>query len=82
MQDPTDAGSASPLDLTSETVQFDENGNPLVVRDPKGQTITSTFDELNRLEAEELRLRRRRPVAALAVHDARSSTATTRTATC
>ena len=39
------------LALVSETVQFDENGNPLVVRDPKGQTITSTFDELNRLSS-------------------------------
>ena len=39
------------LNLVTETVQFDENGNPEVVRDPKGQTITSTFDELNRLKA-------------------------------
>ena len=39
--------------------RFDENGNPRSSCDPKGQTITSTFDELNRLEDEELRLRRR-----------------------
>lgn len=26
------------LNLVSEKAQFDENGNPLVVRDPKGQT--------------------------------------------
>ncbi len=38
------------LDLTTETLQFDENGNPLVIRDPKLQKISSTFDELNRLK--------------------------------
>ena len=39
------------LNLVTETVRFDENGNPEIVTDPKGQTITSAFDELNRLKA-------------------------------
>ena len=43
-------GLPEPGHVILETVRFDENGNPLVVRDPKGQTITSAFDELNRLK--------------------------------
>ena len=50
IQDPPDAGSASPLNLISETTRFDENGNPEVMVDPKGQTITHAYDELNRLK--------------------------------
>jgi RHS repeat-associated protein len=49
-QDPRTPENPTGLNLVTETAQFDENGNPLVVRDPKGQTITSTFDELNRLK--------------------------------
>jgi RHS repeat-associated protein len=50
IQDPRTPENPTGLNLVIETIQFDENGNPLVVRDPKGQTITSTFDELNRLK--------------------------------
>ena len=39
------------LALVTETTRFDENGNPEVTVDPKGQTITITFDELNRLKS-------------------------------
>jgi RHS repeat-associated protein len=38
------------LNLVSETVKFDENGNPEVFRDPNEQTVTSSYDELNRLK--------------------------------
>jgi RHS repeat-associated protein len=51
VQDPPDAGSPSPLNLITEATRFDENGNPEVMVDPKGQTITSSYDELNRLKA-------------------------------
>jgi RHS repeat-associated protein len=50
VQDPRTPSSPDGLDLTTETLQFDDDGNPLVVRDPKGQTITSEFDSLSRLK--------------------------------
>jgi RHS repeat-associated protein len=36
-------------DLTTDR-DYDENGNETLLKDPKGQTVTSTYDELNRLK--------------------------------
>ena len=76
MQDP------GGLELVTETTRFDENGNPEEVVDPKGQTTTNTYDELNRLKTTSFAFDPEDADAPVALHQPASSTPTTRTTTC
>ena len=52
IQDPRGSSNPSGLHYVTETTRFDANGHPEVVVDPKGQTVTRTWDELNRLKTQ------------------------------